>query len=104
MQGSRDYIKFLKRGFGRTTHLASIDIRNNRLSREKGLELAKLYDGKKPKSLQILLKILNISEDKFYEVISNHVIYPNKMISKENFKNSSTNIVPGDINDWLDKF
>ena len=35
MQGSRDYIKFLKRGFGRTNHLASIDIRNGRLNRKK---------------------------------------------------------------------
>ena len=35
MQGSRDFIKYLKRGYGRTTHLASIDIRNNRLKREK---------------------------------------------------------------------
>ena len=35
MQGVRDYIKFLKRGFGRTAHLTSIDIRNNRLSRRR---------------------------------------------------------------------
>ena len=46
MQGVRDYIKFLKRGFGRTAHLVSIDIRNKRLSRERGIELTKLYDGR----------------------------------------------------------
>ena len=39
MQGVRDYIKFLKRGFGRTSHLASIDIRNKRLNREEGMDL-----------------------------------------------------------------
>ena len=33
MQGVRDY-KIFKRGFGRTAHLTSIDIRNNRMSRE----------------------------------------------------------------------
>ena len=56
MQGSRDYLKFLKRGFGRTTHLTSIDIRNGVLDRETGEDLVKMYDGKKPKSLEILLK------------------------------------------------
>ena len=30
MQGVRDYIKYIKRGYTRPTHLASIDIRNNR--------------------------------------------------------------------------
>ena len=34
MQGVRDYLKFIKRGFARTTHLTSIDIRNGRLTRE----------------------------------------------------------------------
>ena len=53
MQGVRDYIKFLKRGFGRTAHLTSIDIRNKRMNRSTALELCKMYDGKKPKSLEI---------------------------------------------------
>ena len=34
MQGVRDYIKYLKRGYGRTAHLVSIDIRNGRIDRE----------------------------------------------------------------------
>src|SRR6185369_10240658 len=33
MQGARDYIKFLKRGYGRTAHLTSIDVREGRISR-----------------------------------------------------------------------
>ena len=52
MQGSRDFIKFLKRGFGRTAHLTSIDIRNNRMSRDKAVDLTKIYV-EKPKSLEI---------------------------------------------------
>ena len=79
MQGVRDYIKFLKRGFGRTAHLASIDIRNNILSREEGLELANKYDGKKPASLDRFLKILGISEEKFMEIVKKHVIAPHVM-------------------------
>lgn len=82
MQGSRDYIKYLKRGFGRTNHLASIDIRNKRISRSEGLNLEKQYDGKKPKSLNILLKILKITEEKFNTIVKKHVIYPHKFPKK----------------------
>jgi N-acetyl sugar amidotransferase len=104
MQGTRDYIKFLKRGFGRTNHLASIDIRNGRLSRDEGADLVKIYDGKRPKSLELLLKILNISEDEFYDIVNKHVIEPHKIMPREDFKKSSTNIIPKDLDDWLDKF
>ncbi len=37
MQGIRDYIKYIKRGSGRTAHLSAIDIRNKRI----GQNLAK---------------------------------------------------------------
>ena len=36
MQGVRDYLKFIKRGYAATTHLASIDIRNGRMTRRRG--------------------------------------------------------------------
>ena len=55
----------MKRGFGRTAHLTSIDIRNNRLERDKAVELCKIYDGKKPKALELFLKVTNISENEF---------------------------------------
>ena len=41
IQGVRDYFKFIKRGFGRTNHLANIDIRNKRMTREEGWELGR---------------------------------------------------------------
>ena len=104
MQGSRDYIKFLKRGFGRTSHLVSIDIRNKRLDRERGKELAKLHDGKRPRSLELLMKLLNLNEKKFYEIIKKHNVYPNEMISFEEFKSSKSNTVPKDIENWFNKF
>ena len=46
--GLHDYLKFVKYGFGRATDHVGIDIRNNRLSREEGIELVKKYDGKYP--------------------------------------------------------
>lgn len=48
MHGLHDYLKYVKYGFGRATDHASIDVRNNRLTRDEGLELVKKYDGKYP--------------------------------------------------------
>lgn len=104
MQGVRDYIKYLKRGFGRTAHLASIDIRNKRLSREEGVELTKLYDGKRPQSLNIFLKLINMNEKEFYETIKKHVILPHKIEDYENFLKSSSNIKTKDFDEWINKF
>lgn len=104
MQGVRDYIKFLKRGFGRTAHLASIDIRNNRLSRNKGLEIAEMYDGKRPKSLDIFLKLVNLSDDEFYEIVEKHIVSPREKWDKKTEKNNKSNFTPKDFDNWLKKF
>jgi len=104
MQGVRDYIKFLKRGFGRTSHLVSIDIRNKRLSREEGMDLTKMYDGKKPKSLSIFLKLINMNEKEFYKTIKKHVVLPHEIENYDNFLKSSSNIKPKDFDEWNKKF
>ncbi len=76
MQGVRDYLKYLKRGYGRTAHLASIDIRNERLTREEGLKLMKEYDGKKPASLDLFLNYVGITEDEFHDIAMQHMVEP----------------------------
>lgn len=103
MQGVRDYIKFLKRGFGRTAHLTSIDIRHGRLDRKKALKLCELYDGKRPKSLDLFLKIIGISEDEFYNIAESHIVSPNKKWDKEKLKKNKSNIVPSDFDSWEKK-
>jgi N-acetyl sugar amidotransferase len=75
-QGMRDYSKYVKRGYGRTNHLASIDIRHSRLSREEGVHLEAEYDGKRPASLEWFLKILDLTEDEFYEILEKHQVHP----------------------------
>ena len=104
MQGVRDYIKFLKRGFGRTSHLVSIDIRNKRLTREEGIDLTKMHDGKKPKSLSIFLKLINMNEKEFYETVKKHVVLPHEIENYDNFLKSSSNITPKDFDEWNKKF
>lgn len=75
-QGIRDYCKYVKRGYARTNHLASIDIRNNRLTREEGLALTEKYDGKRPASLDYFLELLKLSEDEFYEILCKQKVFP----------------------------
>jgi N-acetyl sugar amidotransferase len=75
-QGMRDYAKFVKRGYGRTNHLATIDIRNGALTREQALALEAQYDGKRPASIDWFLNILKISEEEFYNILEKHQVHP----------------------------
>lgn len=74
-QGIRDYCKYIKRGHGRTNHLACIDIRNGVMDHEEGMRLCEIYDGKRPASLDQFLSVLGITEDEFESIVlSNAVI------------------------------
>lgn len=79
-QGVRDYIKYLKRGFSRMTHLTTLDIRHGRMKREEGLQLIKKYEGRKPKSLDVFLQYIGISESKFNAIVSHHLIPPARSV------------------------
>ncbi len=76
LQGVQDYLKFIKRGYGRMSHLASIDIRNGRLTREEGMKMIEEWEGLRPASLDVLLDWLEISEEKFYEITKRHAVKP----------------------------
>lgn len=78
MQGVRDYIKYLKRGYSRPTHLSSLDLRNKRISKKKALKNIKNFEGKKPHSLQIFLDFVGLSENEFNKIISEHIVSPHK--------------------------
>lgn len=75
-QGVRDWLKYLKRGFGRTNHLANIEIRHGRMTREEGAALEKVWDGKEPASLEWFLNTLGMTRDEFYEIADQHVVDP----------------------------
>jgi N-acetyl sugar amidotransferase len=76
MQGVRDYLKFIKRGYGRTAHLASIDVRNGRLTREEAMKLLAEHDGKRPASLDVFLKYTGLTEEQFMEIATRHIVAP----------------------------
>jgi len=83
MQGVRDYIKYLKRGYSRPTHLATIDIRNQRMDRQTGEKMIKEFEGKEPHSLEIFLKLVGITKEQFYEITQKHAVSPWKIKSVE---------------------
>lgn len=74
--GIRDYMKYIKRGFGRTTHMASIDIREGRKTREEGMRLVMENDGKRPASLDLFLELLGITEEEFLDTLMKQAVAP----------------------------
>lgn len=76
MQGVRDYIKYIKRGYSRPSHLVAIDIRNGRMSRNEGQHLIEEYEGKRPPSLDIFLDFIGMTEAEFMEVAMSHQVSP----------------------------
>jgi N-acetyl sugar amidotransferase len=78
VQGVRDYLRFIKRGMGRTNHLSCIDIRDGRLTREEGLKLVAEHDGKRPASLDVFLEVTGLTEAQFNEIAAQHVVYPHE--------------------------
>lgn len=84
MQGTRDYIKFLKRGYGRVTQISAFDARNELITNEEALSRGSMFDGHRPQSLDIFLNYVGLSEEEFYSLIEPTVIPPVKLIpSKE---------------------
>ncbi len=76
MQGVRDYIKYIKRGYSRPSHLLALDIRNGRLKKEDGEKLIAEYEGRRPPSLDLFLKFVGLTEHEFMEIAMSHQVSP----------------------------
>jgi N-acetyl sugar amidotransferase len=75
LQGTRDYLRFIKRGYSRTVQRANLDIRNGVLTREEAEQMIH-YDAQRPASLDVILDYLGISEEEFMKIAKSHQIYP----------------------------
>ncbi|MNJ96128.1 hypothetical protein D3C87_138490 [compost metagenome] len=71
MAGVHDFTCYLKRGFGRSTGQASVDVRNGLLTREEGFELIRKHDQERPEALDYYLNVTGLSEAEFYDVMRN---------------------------------
>ena len=76
MQGVRDYIKFLKRGYSRVSQMVALDLRNGRISKEEGERLVAEFEGKKPPSLSLFLEYLEMTEAEFNDIVRKTVVAP----------------------------
>ena len=66
--GVHDYLKFIKLGYGRGTDHSNYEIREGRMTREKGMEMVRRYDHVKPRDLQRWLDYTGMTEEEFDRV------------------------------------
>jgi N-acetyl sugar amidotransferase len=78
MQGTRDYIKFIKRGYGRVSQINAFHVRNGRMTTQEAMEINGEFDGQRPPSLEIFLEYLGITENEFNEIVKTTAIPPYK--------------------------
>lgn len=67
MAGMHDFTCYLKRGFGRSTWQAAVDIRNGLLTKKEAFKLIRQYEQVRPEALDYFMKITGIKEDEFYD-------------------------------------
>lgn len=72
MAGVHDYTCFLKRGFGRGSFHASVDVRAGLLTREEGCEQAKKHDSERPGALDKYLELTGLTEQEVIDIVKSH--------------------------------
>ncbi len=72
MPGVHDLACYVKRGYGRSTFHASVDVRAGLLSRDEAWELIRDNDGVRPEGLDYYLKITGMSEAEFFATLEQH--------------------------------
>lgn len=72
MAGVHDFTCYLKRGYGRATFQACLDVRSGLLTREEGFQLASRIESVRPGALDYYLLVTGMNEDEFFEVIKKH--------------------------------
>lgn len=88
--GIHDYFKYLKFGFSRTTDIACLHVRRNRITRQDAIEIVKARDGKFPwtylgKPIDKILEPLDMSVDEFIKICDK---FTNKKIFKKDASGS----------------
>ena len=76
MQGVRDYIKYIKRGYSRPSHLVALDIRHGRIDKDQGEQLVAEYEGRRPPSLDLFLDFIGLTEEEFVAIAMEHQVSP----------------------------
>jgi N-acetyl sugar amidotransferase len=78
LQGVRDYIKFLKRGYSRVSQMVALDIRNGRISKDAADDLVRRFEGQKPPALALFLDYVGLTESDFNQIVMKTVVRPHE--------------------------
>jgi N-acetyl sugar amidotransferase len=95
-QGVRDFMKYIKRGYTRPCHLASIDIRHGRITRDDALKIIDEYENKRPPSLDLFLDFVGLTEEEFMEISMGHMVSP----YEHDPKTTKPGVKTHDFEDW----
>jgi N-acetyl sugar amidotransferase len=95
MQGTRDYIKYIKRGYGRISQNMASELRNGNIKKDEAEEFIK-FEGARPPSLDIFLDYLGLNEDEFNKICKSMSIPP----YEHNFKSNKHANKTKDFNKW----
>lgn len=85
MQGTRDYIKFIKRGYGRISQINAIKLRKGAVDKQTA-EFWNNVDGRRPESLEVFLSYVGLTEDEFNAIVTSMAIPPYKHDFENNQK------------------
>ncbi len=96
MQGVRDYIKYLKRGYSRVSQMMALDLRKDRISKNDAVQLVSDYEGRRPPSLDLFLEYLGLTEDEFNQIVLKTIVPP----FKPDFKNLRDAPKTWDFESW----
>lgn len=67
MPGVHDFTNYLKRGYGRSTYQAAMDIRQGLLDREDAWDIIEEFDTEEPYALEYFLEITGYTKEEFYD-------------------------------------
>ena len=100
MPGVHDFTNYLKRGYGRSTVQASMDVRQGLMIRDDAKKIAKNIDSIEPKALNYYLEITGYTRDEFYKIMKEKRFdqLNETTIEVKNFNNMKKKIRPFVIN------
>ena len=76
MQGTRDYIKYIKRGYSRVAQVNAQNVRKGRLEPELVAASNDEHDGVKPASLEVFLEYMGLTEEEFNTIVTSMSVSP----------------------------
>ena len=94
--GTRDYIKFLKRGYSRISQNSAELIRKGLLKTEQAKKISDLHEGEIP-SLDIFLSFIKMEKEEFYNICESMEVFPHK---RDKTKNNRIAEKTEDFSDW----